>query len=111
MSRLPRSGLLLCLLALAGLMPIAAAGQALPEPPLDPLAASMAGEFALQSGQLQDAARFYLAAAQAAEDPVLAERAARIALLADQDALAGQALTLWRRLQPQPSQTQQMVAA
>jgi tetratricopeptide (TPR) repeat protein len=103
--------LLLCLLALAGLMPIAAAGQALPDPPLDPLAASMAGEFALQSGQLQDAARFYLAAAQAAEDPVLAERAARIALLADQDALAGQALTLWRRLQPQPSQTQQMVAA
>ena len=62
------------------------ARQADPPPaPADPLAASLAGEFALQDGQLEEAARGYLVAARAANDPVLAERATRIALLAGDD--------------------------
>ncbi|MFT4248406.1 MAG: hypothetical protein QM581_10305 [Pseudomonas sp.] len=62
----------------------------------------LAGEFALQSGQLDDAARWYLQAAQAeAGDAGLAERAARIAMLANDDARASQALALWRQRAPQ----------
>jgi hypothetical protein len=70
----------------------------------------LAGEFALQSGHLPEAARHYLDAAKAVQDPVLAERATRIALLADQDALAGQALQLWYALAPGRSQSERMVA-
>ena len=77
---------------------------------VDPLEASLAGEFALQSGHLPEAARHYLDAAKAVQDPVLAERATRIALLADQDALAGQALQLWYALAPGRSQSERMVA-
>ncbi|MDE2408477.1 MAG: tetratricopeptide repeat protein [Xanthomonadaceae bacterium] len=77
----------------------------------DPLEASLAGEFALQSGQLPEAARHYLEAAQAAQDPVLAERATRIALLADEDALARQGYALWHALAPAHSQAERMVAA
>lgn len=62
----------------------------------------LAGEFALQAGQLDDAARWYLQAAQAeAGDAGLAERAARIAMLANDDARAAQALALWRQRAPQ----------
>ncbi|HEY0334390.1 MAG TPA: tetratricopeptide repeat protein [Stenotrophomonas sp.] len=62
----------------------------------------LAGEFALQAGELDDAARWYLQAAQAeAGDAGLAERAARIAMLADDDARAAQALALWRERAPQ----------
>lgn len=78
---------------------------------VDPLEASMAGEFALQGGQLPEAARHYLDAARAAQDPVLAERATRIALLADQDPLARDAFELWQALAPQPSADARMVAA
>jgi tetratricopeptide (TPR) repeat protein len=60
------------------------------------LAPVMAGEFALQAGQLEEAARWYLQAARAANDAGLAERAARIALLADDDASAAAALALWK---------------
>lgn len=77
----------------------------------DPLEASLAGEFALQGGQLPEAARHYLDAARAARDPVLAERAMRIALLADQDALARRAWDVWRQLAPQPGSDQRMLAA
>ena len=77
----------------------------------DPLEASIAGEFALQAGQLPEAARRYLQAAQAASDPVLAERATRIALLANEDALARQGYALWQALAPQPSESRQAVAA
>lgn len=77
----------------------------------DPLEASMAGEFALQGGQLPAAARHYLEAATAAQDPVLAERATRIALLADEDALARDAFRLWQALAPEGSTGQRMVAA
>lgn len=97
--------LLVCApLAMAGNDRIAAAQ-------VDPLEASLAGEFALQSGQLADAARHYLDAARAAQDPVLAERATRIALLADQDALARDAYAVWQALAPQPSPDARMVAA
>ena len=77
----------------------------------DPLEASIAGEFALQAGQLDDAARRYLQAARSASDPVLAERATRIALLANEEALANDAYTLWQRLAPQPNAARQAVAA
>ena len=60
----------------------------------------MAGEFALQSGQLKDAARWYLEAARTSGDVGLAERATRIALLANDDARAAEALKLWREQSP-----------
>lgn len=66
-------------------------------PAADPLQPAMAGEYALQAGKLDEAARWYLDAARAADgDAVLAERATRIALLAKDDASAATALKLWR---------------
>ncbi len=65
------------------------------------LTAVMAGEFALQAGQLPEASRWYLQAARATDDAGLAERATRIALLANDDAQATQALKLWRQRAPQ----------
>src|SRR5690606_5294551 len=65
------------------------------------LEATLAGEFALQSGKLDQATRWYLQAARAASgDAALAERAARIALLAGEDDAARQALRLWRAGDP-----------
>lgn len=61
----------------------------------------MAGEFALQNGQLDDAARWYLDAARASGDAGLAERATRIALLANDDARAAEGMKLWRSSAPQ----------
>lgn len=73
---------------------------ATPAPPSadeDPLQSAMAGEYALQAGKLDEAARWYLQAAKAADgDAVLAERATRIALLAKDDPSAAAALKLWR---------------
>jgi len=104
-----RTFLLALLLACA---PVAMAGRPGTAPVrIDPLEASMAGEFALQGGQLPEAARHYLDAARAAQDPVLAERATRIALLADQDALARDAFGVWQALAPQSSADARMVAA
>lgn len=100
--------LLFCLLFCMG--GALAAKSPLPTPE-DPLQASMAGEFALQSGQLNEAARHYLQAARSASDPVLAERATRIALLANEDALARQCFNLWQALAPQGSVARQAVAA
>jgi predicted Zn-dependent protease len=68
----------------------------------DTIEAAIAGEFALQAGKLDEAARWYLDAAKATNgDAGLAERASRIALLADDDARAGEALKLWRARAPQ----------
>ena len=76
----------------------ALAGDGMQDGTLGPL---MAGEFALQSGQLDDAARWYLEAASAATgDVALAERATRIAILANDDARAASALALWRERAP-----------
>ena len=71
----------------------------LPEPaPLTPV---MAGEFALQAGKLPEAARWYLEAAEAGRDDAgLAERATRIAMLANDDARAAKALKLWEARAP-----------
>ncbi len=71
-----------------------------PEASADPVVRALepllAAEFAVQSGRLDDAARWYLDAARAAQDAELAERATRIALLARDNERAAQALALWR---------------
>ncbi|HWS77493.1 MAG TPA: tetratricopeptide repeat protein [Thermomonas sp.] len=105
-----RSSLLLCAALLAGAGSLHAA-QSPPVQPEDPLEASIAGEFALQAGQLPEAARRYLQAARSADDPVLAERATRIALLANEDALARESYALWHALAPQQGAPRQAVAA
>lgn len=67
----------------------------------DTLAATLAGEYALQAGRLDEASDWYLRAAQAAgDDAGLAERATRIALVANQDRRAAEALALWRARAP-----------
>ncbi|WP_334177639.1 hypothetical protein [Pseudoxanthomonas sp.] len=85
-------------LALAAALPSANAAPAASAaaPRDDALTTVMAGEFALQAGQLPDAARWYLDAAKRDDDAGLAERATRIALLAKDDARAAEALKLWR---------------
>jgi predicted Zn-dependent protease len=77
-----------------------------PQPPREnahatPLEGTLAGEFALQAGNLDEATRWYLQAAQATDDAGLAERATRIALLANDDARAARALELWRKRAPE----------
>lgn len=73
--------------------------------------ASIAGEFALQAGQLDEAARWYLVAARAAgDDAGLAERATRIALLANDNDAATDALALWQQ-RATPSLPMQTVEA
>ena len=87
-----------CLLAL----PMASAGAV--DAPLreDVLGATMAGEFALQAGRLDEAAAWYLDAARAAGEGEagLAERATRIALLGKDDRLGARALALWSERAP-----------
>lgn len=87
----------LALLLAAGTQAMAATPAKTPAGPLEPV---MAGEFALQNGQLNEAARWYLEAARVSGDAGLAERAARIALLANDDARAAEALKLWRKQSP-----------
>ncbi|KGM50781.1 membrane protein [Lysobacter concretionis Ko07 = DSM 16239] len=87
------------LVACAVSTPIAQAAQTPPQDDavvrtLEPL---MAAEFALQAGRLDEAARWYLQAALAAQDMPLTERATRIALLARDDDSADRLLSLWRR--------------
>ena len=83
-------------------MPAQAAKRAGPAgtPESAALQSTLAGEFALQAGQLKEAARWYLEAARAVDDAGLAERAARIALLANDDDRAADALKLWRQRAP-----------
>lgn len=98
--RVRRSLTLLALcLALYFALPAGAAlaGKPRGAPAADPLPSALAAEYALQAGKLDEAARWYLDAAKAADgDAVLAERATRIALLAKNDASAAEALKLWR---------------
>ena len=88
-----------CLLLALPLAPVAAADAPLRE---DVLGATLAGEFALQAGRLDEAASWYLDAARAAGqgEAGLAERATRIALLGKDDALAERALALWSARAP-----------
>ncbi len=91
----------LLLAAVFAALPVQAARKAPPATDPVPLEQVLAGEYALQAGQLADAAYWYLEAARAAEDDVLlAERATRIALLANDDPGAGKALALWRERDP-----------
>lgn len=66
----------------------------------DPLVEAMAGEFAVQAGDFEAAARHYLNAALASDDPALAERATQAAMLAGDAALAQQAIARWAELDP-----------
>lgn len=66
----------------------------------DPMLSLLAAEFSLQSGDNARAAGHYYDAALAASDPRLAERASRVALLANDTALAGRAAERWRELDP-----------
>ncbi|MDH7453695.1 tetratricopeptide repeat protein [Luteimonas composti] len=88
-----------CLLLTLSAGPVLAGADPLRE---DVLGATMAGEFALQAGRLDEAAAWYLDAARAAGDDEagLAERATRIALLGNDDALAARALSLWSARAP-----------
>jgi Flp pilus assembly protein TadD len=90
--------------AFAACFALAAPGAraAAPHVPAGVLEPAIAGEFALQAGRLDEAARWYVEAAAAAKgDAGLAERAARIALLAGDDARTAQALALWRASAPE----------
>ena len=77
-----------------------------------PLTPVLAGEFALQAGKLADAARWYLEAAEAGSDDAgLAERATRIAMLADNDKAAARALALWEARAPRSLSMRSAAAA
>ncbi|MGN7724416.1 tetratricopeptide repeat protein [Luteimonas sp. 22616] len=99
--RFPLSTLLPALLFAACFVPL----PGLAKPPAakapDTLVATMAGEYALLAGRLDEAADWYLQAARSAEgDAGLAERATRIALLGNDNARSAQALKLWRQRAP-----------
>jgi len=81
-------------LLVLGSAPAAEAARKTPVSATPPLEGTMAGEFALQAGDLNNAARWYLEAAKSTDDPGLAERATRIALLANDDARAAEGLKL-----------------
>ncbi len=71
------------------------------KPAADTLTATLAGEYALQAGRLEEAVDWYLQAARSADgDAGLAERATRIGLLAKDNARSEQALALWRQRAP-----------
>ncbi|KAA2284156.1 tetratricopeptide repeat protein [Arenimonas fontis] len=90
----PRLSILLLCLSLSWPMQAAERG------PL-PIGELMAGEFALQEGDLETASQYYLAAALASDDPALAERATRIAQAAGQPEQAARAAARWRELAPE----------
>ena len=90
--RIARSALLSLALALA--LPVRAG---VPVPVGDLLAA----EFALQSGDLATASRYYLLAARVSADPEVAERAVRVALAAGEPGRAARGIARWAELAPQ----------
>lgn len=97
------SSVLLLSLVAANALSAAPAAPARKAPDAEPasLTPVMAGEFALQAGKLAEAARWYLEAAEAGRDDAgLAERATRIAMLADDDKRASRALALWEKRAP-----------
>ena len=60
----------------------------------------MEAEFALQSGRTEEAAKAYAEAAQKTQDSRVAERAARLALMIDDQDMAEVAIERWRALAP-----------
>lgn len=94
-----RNALLCVLLAASTAASAALAGDNKADEDL--LTATLAGEYALSEGRLDEAGDWYLQAAVASgDDAGLAERATRIALLANDDTRAAQALALWRKRAP-----------
>lgn len=88
------------IVACAGLLSWAVSA-APPARPDNAMTQTMAGEFALQAGEIDEAARWYLQAARSADgDAGLAERATRIALLANDNRIAADALSLWKARAP-----------
>lgn len=75
---------------------------AVPEPPSDPEARLqfhiLAGELAVQRGLARQAAEHYFKAMQVSDDPAVAERATRMALLANDMTSARQAAMRWAQL-------------
>ncbi len=96
-SRLFISALVLVLASAGSVIAAPAAKGPVADAAIDTLEPLMAAEFALQAGRLEEASRWYLQAALAADDEALAERATRIALLARDDESAARLLDLWRR--------------
>jgi len=88
---------------------LAVGGQALAAEDTS-LEAIMEGEFALQEGRNAAAAAAYVRAAGVSSDPALAERAARVALLANDSVLLDQALQRWLKLAPKAAGASQMKA-
>jgi len=89
------------IVACAALLSWAVSAAPGPAPTDDALTQTMAGEFALQAGDIDDAARWYLQAARNADgDAGLAERATRIALLANDSRIAADAFALWKARAP-----------
>ena len=83
--------------------PLAHAGE-------NSLQALMEGEFALQEGRFDEAAKAYVGASSNSSDPVLAERAARVALLSKDADLSSQALSRWLEVAPESAGARQMQA-
>jgi tetratricopeptide (TPR) repeat protein len=72
-----------------------------PARPDDALTQTRDGEVALQAGDIDSAARWYLQAARSAgDDAGLAERATRIALMANDSRSAADAFALWKARAP-----------
>lgn len=71
----------------------------------------LTAEIAGQRGHLHTAVKQYLAAAMESRDPVVAERATRIAVYARDDVSARKAAALWTQLQPHSIQAHQVAAA
>ncbi len=67
----------------------------------------LAGEIAGQRGQIDAAKRFYLDAATEAQSPLIASRAARIALFNRDLATATEAAELWAKLAPEDAEARQ----
>lgn len=75
--------------------------------PDEVVAALMAAEFAWQDGRRESAARHHARAASLSSDPVVAQRAAQVALIVENPALARQGLVRWRVLEAEaPGQWQ-----
>ena len=70
----------------------------------------LVGEIAGQEGAYEEAVSHYLAAARLAEDPDLAQRAAKIALYARDEIGALAAAEYWRELAPETLEVHQLLA-
>lgn len=91
------------LLFAALLAPLAANARE-PEPAEvgEAIGAAMAAEFSLRAGKLNEAVRWFLQASEATGgDAALVERAVQVALVGNDDALLGEALSQWQALAPE----------